>query len=81
MPVGKSGILKDKKGTVYNSPVRREALKGFGVNVIHQPIVMDDNIITSWNPSTAIDVAFLLLEHLTTKNNADKIRQLMGFDN
>jgi len=81
LPVGKSGILKDKKGTVYNSPVRREALKGFGVNVIHQPIVMDDNIITSWNPSTAIDVAFLLLEHLTTKNNADKIRQLMGFDN
>jgi len=80
LPVGKSGILKDKKGTVYNSPVRREALKGFGVNVIHQPIVMDDNIITSWNPSTAIDVAFLLLEHLTTKNNADKIRQLMGFD-
>ena len=81
LPVGKSGILKDKKGTVYNSPVRREALKGFGVNVIYQPIVMDDNIITSWNPSTAIDVAFLLLEHLTTKNNADKIRQLMGFDN
>jgi len=80
LPVGKSGILKDKKGTVYNSPVRREALKGFGVNVIHQPIVMDDNIITSWNPSTAIDVAFLLLEHLTTKNNADKIRQLMGFN-
>lgn len=80
LPVGKSGILKDKKGTVYNSPARREALKGFGVNVINQPIVMDDNIITSWNPSTAIDVAFLLLELLTTKNNADKIRQLMGFD-
>ncbi len=80
LPVGKSGILKDKKGTVYNNPVRREALKGFGVNVIHQPIVMDDDIITSWNPSTAIDVAFLLLELLTTKNNADKIRQLMGFN-
>ena len=80
LPVGKSGVLKDKKGTVYNSVVRREALKGFGVNVIHQPIVIDDNVITSWNPSTAIDVAFLLLENLTTKNNADKIRELMGFD-
>jgi protein deglycase len=80
LPVGKSGVLKDKKGTVYNSPIRREALKGFGVNVIHQPIVIDDNVITSWNPSTAIDVALLLLENLTTKNNADKIRQLMGFD-
>ncbi len=80
LPLGKSGILKNKKGTVYNSEIRREALKGFGVNVIHQPIVLDDNVITSWNPSTAIDVALLLLENLTTKNNADKIRQLMGFN-
>lgn len=80
LPIGKSGVLKDKNGTVYNSVIRREALKGFGVNVIHQPIVIDDNVITSWNPSTAIDVALLLLENLTTKDNADKIRQLMGFD-
>ncbi|WP_297096462.1 DJ-1/PfpI family protein [uncultured Draconibacterium sp.] len=80
LPVGKSGILNGKNGTVYNSPIRREELKGFGVNVIHQPIVVDDNIITSWNPSTAIDVALLLLEKLTTKINADKIRKLMGFE-
>ena len=79
LPIGKSGILKDKKGTVYNSPIRRDALKSFGVQVVHQPIVTDDNVITSWNPSTAADVAFLLLELLTTKPNADKIRQLMGF--
>ena len=59
--------------------VRREALQGFGVDVLNQPIVMDDNLITSWNPSTAVDVALLLLELLTTKKNADKIRQLMGF--
>lgn len=79
LPLGKSGVLKGKKGTTYNSSIRREALQEFGVNVINQPIVMDDNIITSWNPSTAVDVALLLLEILTTKNNADKIRQLMGF--
>jgi 4-methyl-5(b-hydroxyethyl)-thiazole monophosphate biosynthesis len=79
LPLGKSGVLKDKKGTTYNSPIRREALLGFGVNVIDQPIVMDDNMITSWNPSTAVDVALLLLELLTTKNNADKVRHLMGF--
>ena len=79
LPLGKSGVLKDKKGTTYNSAIRREALQGFGVNVINQPIVIDDNMITSWNPSTAVDVALLLLEHLTTKNNADKIRLLLGF--
>jgi protein deglycase len=80
LPLGKSGVLKDRKGTTYNRAIRREALQGFGVNVINQPIVIDDNMVTSWNPSTAVDVALLLLEHLTSKNNADKVRQLLGFD-
>ncbi len=79
LPLGKSGVLKGKKGTTYDSVVRREELKGFGVNVINQPIVIDDKMITSWNPYTAINVAFLLLETLTTKENADKVRKLMGF--
>ena len=79
LPLGKSGVLKGKRGTTYNSTVRREALQEFGVNVIHEPIVMDDQMITSWNPSTAVDVAFLLLEHLTSKENANNVRQLMGF--
>jgi 4-methyl-5(b-hydroxyethyl)-thiazole monophosphate biosynthesis len=81
LPLGKSGILKNKKGTTYNkTAIRQQTLKGFGVNVINEPIVMDDNIITSWNPSTAIDVALLLLELLTSKSNADYIRRIMGFE-
>jgi len=79
LPLGKSGVLAGKKGTTYNNSVRREALSSFGVNVLHQPIVMDDQLITSWNPSTAMNVALLLLENLTTKENADHVRQLMGF--
>jgi protein deglycase len=80
LPLGKSGILKNKKGTTYKKAIRQETLKGFGVNVINEPIVIDDYIITSWDPSTAIDVALLLLELLTSKTNADYIRQIMGFD-
>lgn len=79
LPLGKSGILKGKNGTTYRSDVRREALKSFGVNVLDQPIVIDDKMITSWNPSTAAGVAFLLLEMLTTKQNVAKVRELMGF--
>jgi 4-methyl-5(b-hydroxyethyl)-thiazole monophosphate biosynthesis len=79
LPVGKSGVLENKNGTTYNSLIRRDALRGFGVKINHQRIVSDDNIITSWNPSTAVDVALLLLEHLTSKENADNIRQMMGF--
>lgn len=80
LPLGKSGILKDKNGTTYHSTLRRKNLQDFGVNLNSEPIVMDDNIITSSNPATAIEVAFLLLEHLTTKNNVDNVRQLMGFN-
>ena len=79
LPTGKSGILKGKRATTYTNPIRREALQGFEVNVINEPIVVDDNIITSWNPATAVDVALLLLELLTSKNNSEKVRQLMGF--
>ncbi|WP_163324928.1 DJ-1/PfpI family protein [Draconibacterium mangrovi] len=79
LPLGKSGVLKGKNGTTYRSAVRREALKSFGVNVLDQPIVLDDQLITSWNPSTALDVALLLLELLTSNANAEKVRKLMGF--
>ena len=79
-PVAKSGILKNKKGTTYNlNPIRQEELKNMGVNVINQPIVVTHNIITSWNPSTAIDVAFLLLEKLTSKENTNLVKEKMGF--
>ena len=82
LPIGKSGILSNKKGTTYIlNVIRQDALSGFGVQVMNEPIVVDDNIITSWNPSTAIDVALLLLESLTSKTNADYIRQIMGFEN
>ncbi|HCL55520.1 MAG TPA: DJ-1 family protein [Spirochaetia bacterium] len=80
LPLGKSGVLKGKKGTTYNQkPVRQETLKSFGVDVINQPIVADSRMITSWNPSTAMEVAFLLLEMLTSRQNADYIREIMGF--
>jgi len=81
LPVGKSGILANKKATTYNiNPVRQKTLGGYGVHVVNEPIVIDDNIITSWNPSTAIEVAFALLEMLTSRENTDYIRKIMGFE-
>ena len=80
LPVGKSGILLNRKGTTYNiKPIRQQVLSGYGVQVVNEPIVIDDNIITSWNPSTAIEVAFTLLEMLTSPENAHNIRKIMGF--
>ncbi|WP_136605800.1 DJ-1/PfpI family protein [Paenibacillus dokdonensis] len=81
LALGKSGILKGKKATTYNHPTskRKEQLKNFGAVVQNDLIVQDGNIITSSNPGTAFDVAFLLLEKLTSKKNAEHVKDLMGF--
>lgn len=81
LPIGKSGILKNRNATTYKvGKVRQQTLKSYGANVINEPIVTDRNVITSWNPSTAIDVAFLLLELLTSKSNTQHIKEIMGFE-
>ena len=81
LPIGKSGILKNRNATTYKvGKVRQQTLKSYGANVINAPIVTDRNVITSWNPSTAIDVAFLLLELLTSKSNTQHIKEIMGFE-
>ena len=42
-------------------------------------IVVDGNIITSQSPATAINVAFTLIEKLTSRANVEKIKEGMGF--
>ena len=79
LPLGKSGILNGKRATTYNSQVRREALRQFNAELIDQPVVLNQNIITSWDPASAIEVALLLLEKLTNNENSNYIRKIMGF--
>lgn len=79
--VAHSGVLQNRKATTYNHPTskRLEQLKQYGVQVVNQRMVCDENIITSSNPGTAFEVAFMLLEMLTSKENTEKIKDLMGF--
>ncbi|RII34194.1 DJ-1/PfpI family protein [Clostridium chromiireducens] len=80
LPIGKSGVLVGRNATTYNFGIRQKQLSEFGVNVHGtEPIVIDNNIITSYNPSTAFDVAFKLLEMLTSKVNCQNVKRLMGF--
>lgn len=82
LPIGKSGVLAGRNATTYNlnNGIRQAQLSSFNVNVLpNEPIVIDKNIITSYNPSTAFDVAFILLEMLTTKENCNYVKKLMGF--
>ncbi|MFB0842659.1 DJ-1/PfpI family protein [Paenibacillus oleatilyticus] len=82
LPLGKSGILQGRQATTYNLNNRKRQLQleAMGAHVIpDQPVVRDGNVITSFNPSTAFAVAFDLLESLTSTENANNVKRLMGF--
>lgn len=80
LPIAKSGVLSDRNGTTYHlSQKRQQQMQEYGVQVLNQPIVIDGNIITSRSPSTAMDVAFLVVEMLTSKANLERIKEGMGF--
>jgi 4-methyl-5(b-hydroxyethyl)-thiazole monophosphate biosynthesis len=79
IPIAKSGVLNNLEATTYASEQRLNMLNEFGAKAINQPIVISDNIITSQNPSTGLDVAFHLLTTLTSKENSKAVKALMGF--
>lgn len=79
LPLAKSGVLKNKNATTYNQAEYRQSLKNNAVVISNEEIVIDDNLITSNGPSTATEVAFILLERLTSIENTLKVRKLMGF--
>ncbi|WP_105616116.1 DJ-1/PfpI family protein [Vallitalea okinawensis] len=81
LPLGKSGILNNRSATTYHlmGGRRQKELMQYNVTVINEPVVVDQNIITSWCPSTAIDVAFKLVEMLTTIDNVNQLKTIMGY--
>jgi len=81
LPVGKSGVLNNRNATTWdlNEGARRNQLAVFGVNVLDEPLVVDNNIITSTGPATSLDVAFKLLELLTDSKNVTEVKRNMRF--
>lgn len=81
LPLGKSGILKNRKATTYHlkNAYRQKELKEFGVNVVNERIVVDNNVITSYCPETAPDVAFELLKMLTSEEKMEVVKKAMGY--
>ncbi len=77
MPIGKAGVLEGRNATIYhlNHSYRQKELAEFEVNVMNEPIVVDKNIITSYSPQIANDVAFIMLERLLGKEKTDRVRK------
>ncbi len=81
LALGYSGILQGKRATTYHlgDGRRQRQLAEFGAEVTNMPVVRTDNIITSYCPQTAPDVAFCLLEMLAGKEKAQAVRVAMGY--
>lgn len=81
LPVGKSGVLTGRRATTYHlrGAHKQKVLQEFGVTIVNEPIVVDDNIITSYCPQTSYGVALLLLEKLTSFREMTLVKETMGF--
>lgn len=81
LPIAKSGVLNNRKATTYHfkDGYRRDELASLGAILGDKWLVVDDNIITSSCPKTAVDVAFQLLEMLISKDKAAQVKEAMGY--
>ncbi|WP_265456113.1 DJ-1/PfpI family protein [Enterococcus sp. HY326] len=81
LPVGKSGVLVDRNATTYHlkDGYRQKELASFGVNIKNDRIVIDSNIISSYCPETAADVAFELLKKISNEELMQQVKSAMGY--
>lgn len=82
LPLGKSGILYGRRATTYHlkDACRQKQLAEFGAVVMNERVVIDKNIITSYCPETAADVAFELLRQLVGFDKMKVVREAMGYE-
>ncbi len=81
LPLAKTGALAGRNATTYHlvNDGKRRQLAGFNVNVLDQHLVVDDNVISCSSPAYALDVAFELLEKMTSKEKCVLVKEAMGF--
>lgn len=82
LPIAKSGVLAGRRATTYHlsGGHRQRQLALLGAEVVNERVVIDDNVITSYCPETAMDVAFELLRKLCGSDNMCRVKQVMGYD-
>lgn len=66
-----NGLLNGKKATAY--PGSLDALDTSAIDLGDAPVVVDENIITSRGPGTAMDFALTLIEILLGKKTRDDV--------
>ncbi len=81
LQVAKAGILRGRRATTYHLRGWQTLnnLAALGAEVVMEPVVLDQRIVTSWCPSTAFEVAFSLLTMVSGPQATLAVRALMGF--
>ena len=71
--------IKDKKVTTYLLDNKRyfNQLKNYNIIPIEEEIVIDDNLFTCSGPGNTLDLAFRILEKLTSKENLRLVKESM----
>ena len=80
LPIADAGLLKGKRAITYPYSLKHDnigRLKKNGAIVVNGPIVIDDRIISCSGPGSAIDVAFLLMDHLLDAKTTQEVRKYM----
>ena len=80
LPIADAGLLRNKKATTYRlnrfyDNISR--LQKGGAIYTTNKLEMDSNIISCAGPASSLEVAYLLIEQLTSKSNVDKVKKLM----
>jgi 4-methyl-5(b-hydroxyethyl)-thiazole monophosphate biosynthesis len=71
--LGRLGLLEGKKATCY--PGFEEELNG--ATILMEPVVLDDRLLTSRGPGTAMEFALKLVEHFSGEAVAADLRYRM----
>ena len=79
LALGKAGVLEGRRATTYHQVggKRKQQLEATGAQFVDTPLVVDEHLITSTGPGTALEVAFELLVRLSTIDNANVVREKM----
>ena len=74
-----TSYIKNKRVTTYLLDNKRyfNQLKNYNIIPIEEEIVIDDNLLTCSGPANALDLAFRLLEKMTSKENLKLIKENM----
>jgi 4-methyl-5(b-hydroxyethyl)-thiazole monophosphate biosynthesis len=74
--LGKLGIVRGRKATIF--PGKEAEL--VGATPVSDPVVVDDNVVTSQGPGTALEFAIKLVELLVGEQKAREVKRGLVMD-